>query len=117
MARRYALNYDWARRCPVRWTEESSVTLRVDLTSAGDAVWEALTGWWSGMPREAGVAYSGGCCFPAPVRLSEGAVTAWITSSGEDAFDSVAHHAEELRGMAEAADPSVTVTWTELPLE
>ncbi|WP_158716237.1 hypothetical protein [Blastococcus sp. Marseille-P5729] len=39
----------------------------------------------------------------------------WIVSQGEDAFDSIAHHAEELRQVAEQADAEVVITWTELP--
>lgn len=42
-------------------------------------------------------------------------MTGWIVSQGQDAFDSIAHYAEDLRLVAEHADGEVIATWTELP--
>ena len=42
-------------------------------------------------------------------------MTGWIVSQGQDAFDSIALYAEELRLVAEQADREVIATWTELP--
>lgn len=126
MAQNYELNYDWSQLGPVPWTEHSVVTLQVDLHSyeKGTAARSAVEAWWAAMdkvsdselfPAGEEVAYDGGCRFPEPVRLNEHHVTAWIVSQGEDAFDSIAHYAEELRAVAERADAEVVVTWTELP--
>ncbi|MDO5668622.1 MAG: hypothetical protein Q4G50_01330 [Corynebacterium sp.] len=117
MAKNYELNYDWHRLGPTQWTEESTVTLQVDADSYdhGEKMWAALSGWWKDMPKEGELAYAGGCRFPAPVRLNDEHATARIISRGQDAFDSIAHYAEELRGILEAADADVVITWTELP--
>ncbi|MDO5663093.1 MAG: hypothetical protein Q4G40_10385 [Brachybacterium sp.] len=126
MAQRYATNYDWSQLGPTTWSEESVVTLQVDLHSYDrcDAVWKAVQTWWTGMDSGtdpalfddgAEVALFGGCRLPAPVRLNDHHVTGWIVSTGEDAFDSIADCAEELRRIAEGADGDVVATWTELP--
>ena len=126
MANRYELNYDWSKLGPTEWTDFSVVTLQVDLHSydRGAAVRSAIDGWWDAMPKDAEsemfpvgeeVAYDGGCRFPDPVRVNDHHVTAWSVSQGQDAFDSIAHYAEEMRGIAEKADPDVIITWTELP--
>lgn len=126
MAQRYEKNYDWSQLGPTVWTERSVVTLQVDLHSydRGGALWTAAEQWWSGMEKDVDrelfpdgtqTAFAGGCRFPAPVRVTDQHVTAWVVSHGEDAFDSIAHYAEELRRVAESADAEVAVTWTELP--
>lgn len=123
MAEKYELNYDWHLLGPTVWTEESIVTLQVDLHSYehGDAVWESVDAWWRAMERGSGYrlegeyAYEGGAQFPEPVRVSSRHVTLWVVSGGQDAFDSIAHYAEVLRGVAEGADPEVVAVWTELP--
>lgn len=102
------------------------VTLQADLHTYdhGDAVWEAITQWWTSMDKDADtdlfpsgeqIAFAGGCRFPDPIRLNPQHVTCWIVSQGQDAFDSIAHYAEELRQVAETADAEVVITWTELP--
>lgn len=87
-------------------------------------MWSAVSAWHAAMPTDADpelfpgggdVAYAGGCRFPAPARVNERHLTAWIVSQGQDAFDSIAHYADELREIAEKADPEVVATWTELP--
>lgn len=117
MAQRYELNYGWSRIGPTQWTDDSVVTLQVDLHSyeRGADVWAALTAWRDDLPHEAGTAHAGGCEIPEPLRLNDLHATAWIVSRGEDAFDSIAHWAEQLREVAEQADPEVEITWTELP--
>lgn len=118
MATHYELNYDWSKLGPTPWTETSLVKLQADFHSYddGDQLWLTISRWWEAMEKDdTGVAFDGGCFFPAPVRVSTEHVTAWICSHGEDAFDSIAHYAEELRAVAESADPEVTATWTELP--
>lgn len=126
MAQRYTLNYDWSHLGPTQWTDFSVVTLQFDLHSYdyGDAVWSAVSAWHAAMPTDADpelfpdggdVAYAGGCRFPAPARVNEQHLTGWIVSQGQDAFDSIAHYANELREIAEKADPEVVATWTELP--
>ncbi len=126
MANRYELNYDWSKLGPTEWTDFSVVTLQVDLRSLlrGAAVRAAGGGGGGAMrvgaesemfPVGEEVAYDGGCRFPDPVRVNDRHVTAWIVSQGQDAFDSIAQYAEELRGIAEKADPDVIITWTELP--
>ena len=115
MAKNYELNYDWHRLGPTRWTEESTVTLQVDIDSFRPDTWEALTGWWAAIPQDGDLAYAGGCQFPTPVRVTGEHATARTFSSGQDAFDSIAHYAEELRGVLEAADEDVAITWTKLP--
>ncbi|GAB3649521.1 hypothetical protein [Corynebacterium nasicanis] len=113
MAQKYELNYDWSRLGPIKWTEYSEVTLQVDVDSRAAA--PALHRYWAELPREGDLGYAGGCRFPEPVRMSGEHSTGWIVSRGEDAFDSIAHYAEELRQTLEAADPDVVITWTELP--
>lgn len=117
MAQRYELNYGWARIGPTPWTEDSVVTLQVDLHSyhRGDEVWEAMTAWRDALPREGGVTHAGGCEIPEFLRLNDLHTTAWIVSQGEDAFDSIAHWAGRLHAVAEEADDGVEITWTELP--
>lgn len=125
-ARKYEVNYDWHQLGPTVWTEDSVVTLQADLHSYenGDAIWAVVSQWWSEaekatdtemFPGGEEFAYAGGCRFPKPVRLNEHHVTGWLVSQGQDAFDSIAHYAEELRRMVENVDPAVVVTWTELP--
>lgn len=117
MATKYKLNYDWHLIGPVKWTEDSIVTLQVDLHSYehGDALWAEIDQWWSALKREDGDPFDGGARFPRPVRLNERHVTMWVVSHGEDAFDSIAHYAETIREVAEAADAEVVAVWTELP--
>lgn len=123
MAERYALNCDWHQLGPTVWTEESIVTLQVDLHSyeGGGAVWDAVTQWWQGLERDSGhgpdgkYAHEGGAQFPEPVRVSDEHVTLWLASSGQDAFDTIAHYAEVVRSVAVEADPQVVAVWTELP--
>lgn len=122
----YELNYDWSLLGPTRWTEDSIVTLQVDFHSddAGHRLAAATSTWWDGLDKaadpelfgnDAHVGIAGGCRFPKPIRVTDYHVTAWVVSRGEDAFDSIAHYANELYGVALSADPSVRVTWTELP--
>ena len=117
MAKKYELNYDWHQIGPVKWTEEATVTLQVDLHSYdnGDALWAAIDEWWSSLEREEDEAYEGGAHFPRPVRLNERHVTMWVVSHGEDSFDSIAHYAETIREVAEGSDSDVVAVWTELP--
>ncbi|MDO5677322.1 MAG: hypothetical protein Q4G35_07410 [Propionibacteriaceae bacterium] len=121
MTKKYELNYDWHLLGPTVWTEESTVTLQVDLHSYehGPALWGAIGNWWEGLESstEDGerVAYEGGANFPKPVRVSDRHVTAWIVSSGQDAFDTIAHYANVMRDVAVEADAEVAAVWTELP--
>lgn len=128
MTHRYTVNYDWSHLGPTQWTERSIVTLQVDLHSYeerdGEAVWQAISAWWEALPKdeEAGfvpagtqLGYAGGCRMLAPVRVSAQHTTLWLLSHGEDAFDSIAHYADEVREVAEQADSEVEITWTELP--
>lgn len=126
MAQHYELNYGWSTLGPTQWTERSIVTLQADFHSydAGDAVYAAITDWWESMdhgedrdlfPDGEVIAYEGGCRFPTPVRVNSEHTTAWLVSTGEDAFDSIAHYANVLREVADKADADVEVTWTELP--
>lgn len=126
MAKKYALNYDWSKLGPTQWSDFSVVTLQADFHSYddGEALWDAISQWWQDMPKYVDedlfpdgdeLAYNGGCGFPAPVRVNNEHVTCWLVSHGQDAFDSIAHYAEELRRVAENADPEVEAVWTELP--
>lgn len=51
MTERYELNYDWHLLGPALSTEESTVTLQVDLHSYDGVapVWDAVHGWWQGL--------------------------------------------------------------------
>ncbi len=125
MATPYHVNDGWARIGPRHWNERSVVTLQADLGAPGRAaaLVKELEQWFATMehgtdPRSfptSTVALDGGCQFPAPVCVDEHQVTAWIVSHGEDAFDSIASHAEALRRVAEDVASDVEITWTELP--
>ncbi|MGO0576729.1 hypothetical protein [Ornithinimicrobium panacihumi] len=96
---RYELNYDWSRLGPTRWDEGSIVTLEVDLESydEADALRAGIERWW---------------------RVeTEGRLTLWLVSHGQDAFDTIAHYADEVYEVALHLDPSVRIVWTELPHE
>lgn len=116
----YQLHYAWSPIGPTPWGENSIVTAQVDLESRDqpDNLWPALLGWWGERHGDDGadledVRYEGGCAFPRPVRRGP-LVRMWIVSSGQDAFDSIHHYAQELRRVAVAADPDVRLVWTEL---
>ena len=118
-AKAYELNYNWSKIGPHRWSEESIVTLQIDLESYDRArqLESAVRAWWSGFSSdEPGgiVTYEGGCRMIRPVS-NERRPTMWLVSSGEDAFDSIAHYAGQLYDVAVAVDPAVRIVWTELP--
>lgn len=124
---RYELNYDWSRLGPTRWDEGSIVTLQVDLESydEADALRAGIERWWrqrladsagDGPHRDMQVAYAGGALIPPPVE-TEGRLTLWLVSRGQDAFDTIAHYADEVYEVALHLDPSVRIVWTELPHE
>lgn len=101
----YALNYDWARLGPHRWTVDSIVTLQVDLESVDQptSLRSALRAWWQGLDHEHAdgehFASQGGALLVEPV-VTEGRHTLWIVSAGEDAFDSIAASAHDVYAAA-----------------
>lgn len=102
-APRYDVNYDWAEG---RWDHTDAATLeaRVNTTRAGQS---AAQDW-------AATAHGGAW---ADATTGDDNLTVSIHSSGEDAFDSIAAAADELRTAVLAADPEAQIAWVELPVE
>lgn len=117
---RYPLNYDWWKLGPTLWTEESIVTLQIDLESYERAgqLWGAIDGWWTALEHDAATgadyAYEGGARMGRPTRI-DGRITLRIYSSGQDAFDTIEYYANQVHDLALAVDPEVVIVWTELP--
>ena len=119
-AQPYELNDDWSKLGPVAWSESSIVTLQVDLESHDEPerLADAVLGWWGAFESDTfqghTFAYEGGCQMIEPVFI-ERRPTLWLVSHGQDAFDSIAHYAQQVFDIAIAVDPQVRVVWTELP--
>lgn len=130
MAERYALNYGWMAH--PAYTEGARLTLRAQILAAGEdpsgpqAVQEAVNRWlgsgftpgWlvvDGLPRM--VAYRAGAFVDVRAATDAAAVgpDLLLSSSGEDACESVTDLADRLFDVVTAADPRADLVWEELP--
>ena len=130
MAERYALNYGWMSH-PL-YTEGVRLTLRAQIlashesSGSPDAVHEAVNRWlgssfapgWmvvDGQPRM--VAYRGGGFVDVQAATDPAAVgpDLLLSSSGEDACESVTDLADRLYDVVREADPRAELVWEELP--
>lgn len=115
----YPLNYAWGHG--KTWSRGADVLLEASIaTTKPEAIREAIIEWRGAKRSERvhidGVEvdswYDGGAWFH--YELAD-AITVYLHSSGEDAFDTLEYYANNLAEALEKADAGVRITWTEHP--
>ncbi|RMH94159.1 hypothetical protein EBB59_03085 [Lysobacter pythonis] len=121
---RWPLDYSWGYR-HWRWNVWSDVLLEAQpWTTRPAEVRAALAVWLAGKTQsvarvdgeEIAIAYEGGIRMHAEDRQGgQPAMSVYLHSSGEDAFDSIKWYADQLVDALLAVDPEVKVRWVKHP--